>query len=210
MSSFSKDVFKLATAPIVTQIMSILLTPVITRLYLPSDFGIWQLFSSISAPLLVFATLGYSVPIMIAEKTKDKLNLFLLSIVISVIFSFFIGLVFFAGFDILNVWLKIENIRIIIWVLPLSLLLHGFYITLRYWNLYDTKFHLNAICEIFRNVGNYFVILPFGFLGYANANSLILGSFASSITTVLALSFGQIKSLCSSLILPGVVLLIME
>ncbi len=200
MSSFSKDVAKTASAPIVTQLLSIMLTPVVTRLFSPESFGLAQLFGSVSAPLLVFVTMGYSVPLMIAESEKERINLFFICLFISLIFSTIIGLVFFTGYDIINNLLKIDQIKIIVWILPLTLLFYGFNITLRYWNLSKAKFQQNAFGEISRNIGNYFIVLPAGFLGYNSANTLIFGGLISSICTSFVLSLGQSKILAKNLL----------
>ena len=199
MSSFSKDAAKVASAPLITQLLSILLTPIVTRLYSPEAFGLFQLFGSVCAPLVVFVTMGYAVPIMITESEEERVNLLFICILISLLFSTIIGFVFVTGYNVLNTFLKIDQIKIIVWILPLSLLFHGIYMSLRYWNLKKTKFQQNAFGEIFRNIGNYFIILPAGFMGYTSANSLIFGSFVSSITTILAQSIGQIKSLFNNL-----------
>lgn len=199
MSSFSKDAAKVASAPIVTQILSIILTPIVTRLYSPEAFGLFQLFGSISAPLVVFVTLGYAVPIMIAETEGDRINLIFICLIFSVAFSSIIGLLLFIGYNAINILLKIDQIIIIVWILPLSLLFHGIYISLRYWNLSNAKFQQNAFGEIFRNIGNFIIVLPAGFLGFTSANSLIYGSFLSGITTIFAQSIGQLKYLTKQL-----------
>jgi len=195
MSSFYKDFTKVASAPIITQILSVILTPIITRLFPPESFGIAQLFGSITSPLMVFITMGYAIPIMIAESEEERINLFIISISFSMSISIVIGLLFFAGYDLINQALNIDQIKIIIWILPLSLFLHGLYLSLRYWNLKNANFQQNALGEISRNLGNYLIVVPIGFLGFTSAKILIIGGFVSSITAIFALSFKQLKLL---------------
>lgn len=195
MSSFSKDVAKVASAPIVTQVLSVLLTPIITRLYSPEAFGVYQLFGSISAPLLVFTTMGYTSAILISETEEGRINLLFLSISIALVFSAAVGIIFFAGYDIINAWLKIDQVKIVVWVLPLSLLLYGINLSMRYWNLRKGRFQQIAVSEIFRNIGNYFIVLPAGLLGYATSNSLIIGGLFSVVSTAIVLSIGHLKFL---------------
>ena len=52
--SHIKNIITLSSAPLFSQILGFILTPIITRLYSPEDFGFLNLFSSRSLILLVF------------------------------------------------------------------------------------------------------------------------------------------------------------
>jgi len=54
--SFFRDVVTLTSVPLVSQILGILLTPILTRLYTPAVFGLVALFSLIIVIPAVFAT----------------------------------------------------------------------------------------------------------------------------------------------------------
>ncbi len=66
-STFAKDVLKMASAPLCTQILSVILMPIITRLYIPDVYGTFQLFFSIVMPIAVFVCLGYSGSIVLPQ-----------------------------------------------------------------------------------------------------------------------------------------------
>ena len=88
--SFAKDVFKMASAPITTQIIGILVMPILVRMYSPSDFGIAQLFGSLTTPLSVFVTFGYSVPILLELKDENSKTLLQLNLLIAFCYSLLI------------------------------------------------------------------------------------------------------------------------
>ena len=62
-SEFGKNVLTLITGTSVAQAIPIALSPVLTRLYTPEDFGILYLFVSISAVFSSIATDGMSLPL---------------------------------------------------------------------------------------------------------------------------------------------------
>ena len=57
-NSFASDVLTLSSVPLFTQVISIFLLPIITRLYATEDFGLLSIFSSIVMLIAVFATMG--------------------------------------------------------------------------------------------------------------------------------------------------------
>ena len=74
--SFFYDVVKLISGNGFVQAFRIILSPIISRLFLPEFFGITQNFSSIANILTVMSTLGYEQSIMLPkEKEKQQINL---------------------------------------------------------------------------------------------------------------------------------------
>ena len=67
-SSFAADVLKLVTGTAITQVITILAAPVITRLYGPEAFGFLALFASITSILGVNRLHGaYELAIMLPK-----------------------------------------------------------------------------------------------------------------------------------------------
>jgi O-antigen/teichoic acid export membrane protein len=56
MPSFLSNLFKLTSGTVIAQATTILLIPVVTRIYPPAFFGVNQLFLSIATVLLVIST----------------------------------------------------------------------------------------------------------------------------------------------------------
>ena len=81
-NSFALDVFTLMTAPIIAQVISIFLTPVLTRLYTPEAFGLANLLSSFVMLFASFATLGYHNAIILPKNDFYAKVLFRLCLVL--------------------------------------------------------------------------------------------------------------------------------
>ena len=75
--SFSQDAITLITAPMMSQILGIFLTPVLTRMYSPDAFGLAALFGSIVMIPSVFATMGYNGAIILPKSNATAYNLVL-------------------------------------------------------------------------------------------------------------------------------------
>ena len=74
---FSQDALTLTIAPMMSQILGILLTPILTRMYSPDAFGLAALFGSIVMIPSVFATMGYNGAIILPKSNATANNLVL-------------------------------------------------------------------------------------------------------------------------------------
>ncbi|MCK5214492.1 MAG: oligosaccharide flippase family protein [Candidatus Omnitrophica bacterium] len=90
-SKFVKNVSTMLAGNIVAQAVTLLAAPVITRLYLPDDFGIMAFIQSVGSVFAIIACLRYRYAILLPKEEKGY-NLFALSIFLS--FTFSILLVF--------------------------------------------------------------------------------------------------------------------
>lgn len=74
------------------QLLMIGATPIITRLYQPSDYGILATFTAILGLVNVISCLRYELAIPLPKKSEDAYNLVALSIIIVIILSIAIAL----------------------------------------------------------------------------------------------------------------------
>lgn len=63
----------------VAQVMGFAMTPIISRLFSPSDFGVFGSFNSVASIIAAGATLQYTQAIMLPKQKDDALHLFALS-----------------------------------------------------------------------------------------------------------------------------------
>ena len=82
-SDFSRNVVTLVTGTAVAQAIPLALSPILTRLYTPDDFGILAIYMSIASLGTVVVSLKYDLAIIIPEKDEDSANITILSIVVS-------------------------------------------------------------------------------------------------------------------------------
>ncbi|MCF7917300.1 MAG: oligosaccharide flippase family protein [Candidatus Omnitrophica bacterium] len=184
-STFAKDVLKMASAPFCTQILAIILMPIVTRLYNPDVYGIFHLFSSVVAPIAAFAGFSYSSAVVLPKKDDLASNLLFISIASTVFIALLTIPFIWFGSNLILRWLKAPELIIYLWLIPIDIFAHGMYLSLRFWNVRCKCFGRIAVSRISNALVNKGIIIIAGFSGFAISGSLIVGSIAGS----LAMSF---------------------
>ncbi len=91
MSNFIGNVLKLVSGSVASQILGILLVPLVTRIYSPDDMGVFQLFVAVSGILVIFSTFSYQFAIMLPKTEEDSANIFFLSSILVTFISLLIA-----------------------------------------------------------------------------------------------------------------------
>lgn len=178
LNDFSKNIITLMTGTTAAQIVPFLLSPVLTRLYSPDDFGVLALFFSICSVLSVVAAGRYELSIVIPKKDDEAANIVVLSIVISVVFSLFlllISAVFNSGISQL---LGNESISFWLYFVPLVVFMMSLYNILRYFSIRIRDFKSVAVTRAVKSSAGSFFKLLFGFIGFTSGG-LVTGEIVS-------------------------------
>ena len=80
-NSFIKDILTLSSVPLLSQLLGFFLTPIITRIYAPEDFGVLNSFASIVAFLGVFSTLAYHSSILLPKKDRKAFDMLVICLI---------------------------------------------------------------------------------------------------------------------------------
>lgn len=133
-SEFSRNVLTLMTGTTIAQAIPIAISPILTRIYTPEDFGVYSLFISILYILASFITAKYELAIMIPKKDEDAINIFALGFIITFLISILtlIFIIFFSSY--LIGFLKNDNIGFWLYFIPISIFFTGIYNILYYFN----------------------------------------------------------------------------
>lgn len=112
----ARNVAVLTMGTVVAQVLTVLSTPILSRLYTPSDFGLLAVFLSLSGICAIFVTLRYETAVLVPSCNSEAKALVSLAILIAIIFS----LIFCAisvlisddilqklGFDSMRGWLPL-------------------------------------------------------------------------------------------------------
>ncbi len=122
-SSFMKAVSTLLSGTLLAMFISYLAQPILTRLYTPEAFGLFDTFVSLVALLMPFASLRYEDAIMLPEDDEEALGILGLSFLLVIIVSgLSLGLTFFEG--AVTSWFNNPGLAMcLIWVAPALLAL---------------------------------------------------------------------------------------
>jgi lipopolysaccharide exporter len=191
--SFGADVLKLATGTVLAQGITLLLSPLLTRLYAPQAFGVWALFSSITTIIGVVACLRYDIAIMLPESEEEGASLLgvsLLAVTAVSIVAFGAALV---GRGAIVSALKAPEITPWLWLIPVAVFVNGVYLALSSWSSRSRRFARLSAARVGGSATSSAVQLGLGYAGSATALSLIASSLAGTgiSTAVLGAQIGR-------------------
>lgn len=95
-SKFSKNSLLLIGGTAISQLIPIGISPLLTRIYTPKEFGVLALFVSIAKIISVFSTGRYEPAIVLPKKDKEALNLMAISLLFSAVISLVVGMIVFV------------------------------------------------------------------------------------------------------------------
>ncbi|MGB9940006.1 lipopolysaccharide biosynthesis protein [Methanosarcina sp.] len=206
MSNFISNVLKLVSGSVTSQILGILLVPLITRIYSPDDLGVFQLFVSVSGILVIFSTFSYQFAIMLPKTEEDSANVvFLCSILVTLIslLTAVAVMIFPQGIeDILNA----PGISKYLIYLPVIVFFNGLFFVQNYWLSRKVRFGiiagsriLNTLStKIFQLAAPIWSVSPLGLIagytvGYGFADLFMLKGAKEDLRVFRKVSVKKIK-----------------
>jgi O-antigen/teichoic acid export membrane protein len=168
------------TGTTIAQAIPIAISPILTRIYTPEDFGVFALFIAIAAIFGTIASGRYELAIMLPKKDGDAINIFSLGFII-VSFISLILLVLVALFnDHFTKLLNNDEIGLWLYFIPLTVFFTGLYNILNYYNNRKKQYKDLAKATIIKSVVTAVVQLSVGFIKSGVAG-LISGQIISQL-----------------------------
>ena len=189
---FLKNVATLAGATAFGQIVSVLGSLILTRLYTPEDFGILAIFTSLLSQLLVFASLRYEWAIPLPKNDQTAVDLLVLCFTINCGITALIGIGVLVGGHQIAIWSNAPGLEPFIRFLPLLLFFAGCYRAFNYWGLRKKAFGAIARTKLAQSLLTTGSQISLGLMTNG-AFGLIVGTVLHSGVGIggLALSFWQ-------------------
>ena len=180
------------TGTTIAQAIPIAISPILTRIYTPEDFGIFALYIGIVSFIAIVATARYEMAIVLPKSEKEAMNILALSILITLSIVFVITfIILFFKETILNT-LNADSLGNILYLVPLSILLAGLAQSFNYWSNRKEYFKNMSNAQISQSI-SIGVFQPL--LKYIGINSgLILGNIVGRIVSVFVLIHKFIKN----------------
>lgn len=194
-SEFGRNVLTLMTGTTIAQAIPLAISPILTRIYSPEDFGLFAFYSVLVSIVGVMATGRYEMAIMMPAKEEEgdvRVIVFVAaSIMLLVAFiSFVVVLVF--NVQIANT-LGRPEISNLLYFLPLSIVLAGLYQILNYLLIRKRKFKqlsINKIC--FSSISGPSQV-GMGLLGLGAMGMLASNIFSFGVTSWMVLRSSDIR-----------------
>ena len=181
---FFRDILALAGGTTIGQLLVIAASPLLTRLYTPTDFGLLAIFSSSLGILSVAVSLRYEFAIPIAKSNEEAKSLLVLSLLLVLFSSVVVGVaVVFWGGSFAD-WVNAPRLESLLWLLPVGLFFYGALQAINYWYTRVKGFSRLGVAKTLQSAGQILFQLLGGF---ASAGSLglvggqVVGRFVSTI-----------------------------
>lgn len=179
--AFGANVLKIFSGKIIGQAITILVIPIITRLYDPADFGVLQVFTSITAVVIVISALRYNLSIMLPKKNEEAVNILVLSITLTCFVSLISLFLVILFKDNISLMLNIPELSYYLWFAPIVIFAGGLLNLFTYWNSRQKKFGNVAMAGVSSNLFSNAVKLILGFTGHVGPGGLIAGNISGAI-----------------------------
>jgi len=171
------------TGTTLAQAIPIAISPILTRIYTPEDFGIFALYLSIASIIAVASTGRYELAIMLPKKDTDAINIVALSLIISFFISFVsLLIVFFFNSQITNL---LGNPKISNWLyfIPITVLLTGIYQSFNYWTNRKKQYKRLAISRVAQSTATATTNISMGFSEFGSSGLIIGGIIGRALAT---------------------------
>ncbi|MEW9679322.1 lipopolysaccharide biosynthesis protein [Pseudomonas sp. TE50-2] len=132
-SNFAKSVMTLMTGTGLAQLLPLILSPVLTRLYTPQDFGVFALYGSICAILAVLVTGKYELAIVVPRRDVEAANLVAVTFISTIVISFFLLIIVLVCNRAIVTSLGHPEMAPWFYLVPLATLILGCYFALNFW-----------------------------------------------------------------------------
>lgn len=147
-NAFLRGVTLLAGGTAGAQLLVILASPLITRLYTPRDFGIVAIYAGLLAIFGAIATLHYHLAIPLPEDDHEAAHLVAISLGL-VLIAVFISTAVVALFrDPIAAAFDVPLLRPYLWLLPVGVLVSGIYQVFSSWSIRTKQFSTLAETHI--------------------------------------------------------------
>lgn len=132
-SSYVRSVAMLIGGTALGQAVVVMASPILTRIYTPSDFGLLAIFTAVVTLFVVIGSFRFEVGVPLALDDQRASDVLWLSILVVVGLSLTVGAVAWLANDTIGQHSEIAELRGYLWLIPVSILGGGLYRVFNAW-----------------------------------------------------------------------------
>lgn len=181
-SSFVKDVFAITSGTSLAQIIPLAISPILTRIYSPDEFGVFAIYLSLVSILTVIATARYELAVMLPDNDTEASNIVCLAIFLSSLVSVIILAVVTVFDDSIGSLIKGSASSGINYIVPIGVLLCGIYQAINYWVSRKKQYSLLARNKVTQSLIIALATIAIGIFGSFHCGLVagtVIGQFVS-------------------------------
>ncbi|MCA1010719.1 lipopolysaccharide biosynthesis protein [Halobacillus halophilus] len=192
-NKFVRNIALVTSGTAFAQILSIVLSPIITRIYTPEEYGVLTVYISTLMLLSIGASLDYQKAIPLAQDNKAAYNLIFASFIVLTSFLLMLSLILLIWGNAIIELLNSEELANYLYLIPLGVLCLGGYNIILHFSLRIKDFTTVTRTKITRSLISNFSKISFGLLGFGPAG-LIFAHVIGQSGGVYRLSLPLIKN----------------
>lgn len=182
-STFFKNILIVMTGTVVAQAIGFLLSPIISRLFSPSDFGVFGSFYSVLGIITAGVTLQYSQAIILPKEKENAINLFF----VSCFCTFFVSCILLALCLIfpayLNGLMKTEG-GLFLTLLVAAAIVAGLNQSFQAWCVRIKAFKQTSTSQVVRSVASNSTQIGFGLIKGGGAGLVVSSVLADIVASI--------------------------
>lgn len=192
-NKFSKNVLKIASGTVFAQILNILLSPVIMRIYSPESYGYLTVFTAIMSVLGLVSALAFETAIPVARNEEKAVDVFVVSVITLLLFLIVIfNVLSFAS----NLFLGLFGAEILhpyrYWIVA-GLFFTGLFSIFNFWAYRKKDFNNITLSKYSQSLGGNLAKIGFGLFS-SSSIGLILGRLVGQFCGIILLIIPILKS----------------
>lgn len=127
------------------QAVGILAAPVLTRLYSPEDFGVYGIYIALIGALAICAGGAYEQAIVITDNDEDALNIAIIALLMSLIYSLILLFVFNRFRSQISTLLNVLDYEKCLWMVAIGVFITVLFQIVTYWSIRTGRFPRLAV-----------------------------------------------------------------
>lgn len=179
--SFAGDMLKLVSGSTGAQVITLLVTPILTRLFSPEAFGVGVAFASLITVISVFLCLRYEQAIVLPSERDHAINLSALSLLSGAAVTAVVTVVFMVWGPVIFGWLNMPEMDGYLWAIPVSLVIAAVTMVLQSWNTREHQFGrigVNGVINSFVTQGSRVLS---GLAGYTSGAAMVVTNMLGNL-----------------------------
>lgn len=185
----ARNIVTLMTGTALGQAIPVAISPLLTRLYSPDEFGVFALYMALVAVLSVLATGRYELAIMVPRSQRAAATIVAVALFCCVCVSALLLLVILLFHERLITLFNLAGSAYWLYWVPLSVMLTGACQSLNYWCNRHRRYRRISATRVAQNGGMSAMHLALGHAGLGSLG-LIIGAVFGSLTACVSLLRG--------------------
>jgi O-antigen/teichoic acid export membrane protein len=186
-SNYARNVLTLISGTTLAQAIPIAISPILTRIFTPEEFGRFAVYMAVVMIVSVIVTGRYELAILLPRQEKDALHITAIAMALSVAISVILLVIVLIFAQPISVSLGDAALAPWLYWMPVSTILIGLYQSLNYWSNRKAQYKLMAVSRTVQSGSAALAQLGAGIVG-SGAIGLVSGQITGQVlaTGVLA------------------------